>query len=125
MFICERKYVYFRTQSNDKTERASRGKKRNSNSNGAHSQPIPSSSVSNTQPQKRASRSQHISPSPEAPGAFAAISQTQLKTSPPRTPSPEGANSSSRGSRSKGRKSAPASLNTAGGALKDSKDIKV
>lgn len=119
--------MFCRAQSNDKTERPSRGKKRNSNGNNTNNQQLASAAapVNTSTVQKRSGRAQHISPEPELPGAFAAISQTQLKTSPPRTPSPEGGSTTSRGGRPKGRKSAPANLNAGGAAMKDTKDIKV
>ncbi|KAJ8951910.1 hypothetical protein NQ318_019889 [Aromia moschata] len=82
----------------------------------------------NTLP-KRSSRSQHVTPPPaEAPpGAFAAISQSQIKDSPPSSPSSESQSappSTSRG-RARGRKSAPAAVGTTSGSSKDSKDVKL
>ncbi|KAJ8940076.1 hypothetical protein NQ314_010910 [Rhamnusium bicolor] len=118
-----RNYVFrSQSQSNEKTERSSRGKKRNS---GATSVPTQLTN-SNTLP-KRSSRSQHVTPPPEPPGAFAAISQSQIKDSPPSSPSSESQSvppSTSRG-RTKGRKSAPAAVSTASNSSKDSKDIKL
>ncbi|XP_018575160.1 protein AF-10 [Anoplophora glabripennis] len=107
------------SQSNEKSERSNRGKRRNgSNSMGA----TMGSGSSNTLP-KRTSRSRHVTPPPpNPPGAFAAISQSQIKDSPPSSPSSESQSippSTSRG-RTKGRKSAPAAVNA-----KDSKDIKL
>ncbi|KAJ8970292.1 hypothetical protein NQ317_019689 [Molorchus minor] len=109
------------SQSNEKTERSGRGKKKNSNPNSQSAQ------MNNTLP-KRSSRSQHVTPPPQQPGAFSSISQSQLKDSPPSSPSSESMSSappsSSRG-RTKGRKSAPAAVNTLSNCSKDSKDVKL
>ncbi|XP_066245880.1 protein AF-10-like [Euwallacea similis] len=122
-----------RSQSNEKAERSSRAKKRNSIGNGL---PQVQSSVSlpATMP-KRSNRSQHSPPPPlvttiqlQQPGAFAAVSQDKMKDSPPSSPSSEGqgASNDTGRSRTKNRKSAPAGINVIQGLSKDEKkEIKI
>ncbi|XP_060517755.1 protein AF-10 [Cylas formicarius] len=114
-----------RSQSHEKSDRTTRNKKRNS-ANG-----VPPPQSNNGGALKRSSRSQHSTPPPsqQPPGAFAAISQSQIKDSPPSSPSSEslGSQSTSHRGRTKGRKSAPAAVNTNSNSvpLKENKDVKL
>ncbi|KAJ3656075.1 hypothetical protein Zmor_015177 [Zophobas morio] len=117
-----------RSHSTEKSEKSGRGKKRSSGgANGIINQlnntSISSSSSSTT---KRSSRSQS-SATPPQQGAFSSISQSQIKDSPPSSPSSESqsaAPSQSGRGRSKTRKSAPSAL-ARPQSPKDTKDVKL
>ncbi|KAL1497078.1 hypothetical protein ABEB36_008098 [Hypothenemus hampei] len=126
-----------RSQSHDKTERSTRGKKRNNLGNNGLSQQQTSASlpatfskkVHRTLPSPIRSGTLISQPPQPIPGAFAAITQEKLKDSPPSSPSSE-----SQGplpivqirSRTKGRKSAPAAVNVIQSMSKEEKkDVKI
>ncbi|XP_030747979.1 protein AF-10 isoform X3 [Sitophilus oryzae] len=105
-----------RSQSHEKSDRTTRGKKRNSTGSNGMAQMQTSSFTSDVP--KRTTRmhsSTSASTSPQQQlGAFAVISQEKIKDSPPSSPSSESQGASSSGqsrSRTKGRKSAPAAVN--------------
>ncbi|XP_068905418.1 protein AF-10-like isoform X3 [Tenebrio molitor] len=112
-----------RSHSVDKSEKGGRGKKRSSGANGIINQ-LNNTSISSSSA-KRSSRSQNSTPPQQ--GAFSSITQSQLKDSPPSSPSSESQSavpmSSGRG-KSKTRKSAPSAL-ARPHSPKDTKDIKL
>lgn len=113
-----------RSQSNDKTEPpkvSSRGKKRNGNSNAA------TNANGNTSGRRSSGRGTQQTPSPQQPGAFASISQSQIKNSPPSSPSSEsqGPVPNAKGRPKGSRKSAPAATGTSNSNSKDTKDTKM
>uniref|UniRef100_A0AAR5P8A4 PHD-type domain-containing protein n=1 Tax=Dendroctonus ponderosae TaxID=77166 RepID=A0AAR5P8A4_DENPD len=126
-----------RSQSHEKTDRTTRGKKRNSTGNSTNNpQNLATSSLPATMP-KRSIRSQQSASPPvilsqqqqHQPGAFAAISQEKIKDSPPSSPSSESQGPSSNTQnigRMKGRKSAPAAVNVIQTLSKeDKKEVKM
>lgn len=131
-----------RSQSNEKNDKPGRGKKRTSAANGLTitNQLSNTATNNNIVNNKRSIRAQHTPPPPpltpqqstsssqqSIPGAFAAITQSQLKDSPPSSPSSESQSAppQNRG-RTKGRKSAPANMvQSSSSSSKDSKDIKL
>ncbi|CAH1113743.1 unnamed protein product [Psylliodes chrysocephalus] len=114
------------SQSNEKTDRVSRSKKRNSAGGGSNSNPAPAAINNNAAPPKRSSRS-HVTPPPESPGAFSSITQSQIKDSPPSSPSSESQSvpPSSANRRTRARKSDSSVIGTGSGSSKDSKDVKI
>ncbi|KAF7285019.1 hypothetical protein GWI33_012333 [Rhynchophorus ferrugineus] len=122
-----------RSQSHEKTDRTTRGKKRNSTGSNGISQIQTTSFMTDTS-SKRSSRSQAPTPSgtppQQQPGAFAVISQEKIKDSPPSSPSSESQGASSSGhsrTRAKGRKSAPAAvgLSSHSSMKEDKKEFKL
>ncbi|XP_045470108.1 protein AF-10 isoform X3 [Harmonia axyridis] len=127
-----------RSQSNDKTEKTvtNRGKKRSSGGglgSNSNSYQINNNSNSNLS-MRRSSRSQmNISPTPslsstlsQQPGAFASISQNQLKNSPPSSPSSESQSAlptRTSKNKTKGRKTEPAVITPS--SSRDNKDVKL
>lgn len=113
--------LFFRSHSIEKSEKGTRSKKRNSGANGLINQ-LNNTSISSTL--KRSSRSQS-SITPPQQGAFSSISQTQIKDSPPSSPS-SGSQSAapSVSRRNRTRKSAPSAL-ARPPSPKETKDIKL
>lgn len=114
-----------RSQSADKSEKMGRNKKRGSNG-----VPVVTGPASGAG--KRTSRSQHVTPPPTSQqlGAFSSVSQHPVKESPPSSPSDENSSAgTSSGRRTKGRKSAPATITSAAipstSNSNDKKDVKV
>ncbi|XP_028131273.1 protein AF-10 isoform X2 [Diabrotica virgifera virgifera] len=113
------------SQSNDKSDRSSRNRKRNST--GTTTTPAPTPPLpNNTTVPKRSSRSRASTPPTEPPGAFSSIvPPSQIKESPPSSPSSESQSGGPIGRRTRARKSDSSVVAGGSGSSKDSKDVKV